>query len=1184
MPRIEDIESFNQDLILTGKEPEIAKARGEEIEPVLSPEDYPMDHNGPLTKVRKAPANVPEGKEPAPDTAASNPAESSFDDLFEMPHQDDDAEDTSNAASGSSFDDLFDNDILSGIQASQSESALPDDFDLTQDIDEIQSTLPSDTETDMASKSIDDFNLDDPFKELAEDPLDEIATPLMEPIEADESDSSGSENTDMDAFLDSFETSISNEASATADDVDPLSDIAVAAADEDNLDFLSDTTNATFARTDDAIPDDLMADFGDFGDLDADAAATVAAELPVSDMGDFDSLNLPGDESFSLPDEDANLAEALPDTANNISTEESALPEFDAGSMDGSDDIPSMPDFATDLGSDFGTDDFPEEFSMDDFGKQFGVMDEVPTDTWKPPAIPDQVEEAVEEVRKASTSDEAKDFQLQDADVRKIRESLASMPLNLKTITEEVLGNPSKAFADILPIIQALIRGESPADILPLVSKVHGKKIRIPHGYQKKTGSAFEDEQKSFAYQFRTNILPMIRTVALVSISAFIVGLTVWNYVIVPMLAAWKYEEGITAINNQENATGLQLFKEAYSQWPDNNRFIQYADAFTAMNQLKLAEDKYMELLGDPDPKLLPAQLPEEIKHQYLERYSALMRNDPDGKTRFKRGIDPNHRTGILRFADFLARVLYEHPRAVIYLERLAHSKEFDTDAHLLRGDIYIEWARDAEKPDVAIPADKLLSVTEIYTSAPIKAPDNPEQIKRQKQNAQFLAPIYEGARLDYAMVIEKVGATDLLLSKMLRYFMRTGNTREVDRIRNELLGRIDIKPDPAAIAELAGVLIDKSQGSLKLIDMARQLTTRTLDSGATDPDLYYQLSRIEQFSSDTQKEDNLLNSSILAYKQLEAKRRFSRFELQNYLDAQIRKGITSLTLNKVLDAREHLEEAARRYEQARSSTIIPAPAATFGRVYRYLGDIAYYEDADYLEAKALYEQAVRNQYGMDPAGDRVVFNRPHPSMEELWASFQDISYKRGYIAYHLAINSPPNSVNSSELLQDSLKHFLNAQGKTTSENMNLRYAMANASAETGNYESAIALYRQIYEQLQRHRKELTPYDPKQKVIHADNLELRIRTSNNLGVSLIKLARNGGQYANDLASQGRFYLSEANELVQNVNRDPESQVRSLSVPLPFHNMSAALSPLPDDDLYMYRQLFKDLQAGTLEEL
>lgn len=1267
MPRIEEIETFNQELIKTGREPEVARTRGEEIEAVLSPEQYPMDHLGPLTRSNRPKPGAMEPKQETVSPANSPSVDDLFSSFIDSPDTDPAPENTG-ASSGGAFDDLFDDEILGSLPGSSPDDAIPEaDPDIFDDLANLSSRTSQEPDEALG---LENFNLDDPFKlpDMEDDtsdidsfldsfesqnrPEDELPEPsgadTPEDSETSEDLPLGDQAQEPASLDDFFSQDLSEdpiedsflpdpEAEVAALDDDPFADLGSSLEDElvtdspnteaeslGDLSTFDDLSTDPFAGLDSPDPveefsnDDLPAMDDPFAGLDS---PDLADEVPVDEepveekdpfdfSSDFDSLDvsLPSGPSTDTDDFASDFASDLDDfTASDSAEPEEALAEADASAFEeamespeadaddfGSSDPGAVPDFGTDLDADFGTDDFPEEFSMGDFEKEFGVMDSLPSDDWKTPAFTaPSGDETVEDAHKATAADEAKDWQISKDDLALMQQTLSDMPLNLKIATEETLGNAGKSFKELKQIIDALIAGESPTVLAGLVSKISGKKIKIPAGYTKRSGRSFEDEQNSAGYLFVTKVLPVIRTVVLAASGIFIVGWLFLSFVLTPILATMKYDEGIAAINAGEYELGNSKFTEAYAEWPDNNRFVQYAETFSSKQEFGRAWDKYKELLGDVNPKYLPDQLPDDIRDYYLKERLPELIKAADNKINIgaRRGAEPFHRAGILSFARFATwqytpeagKFENKYAESVMYLQKLLHGKTPDLEAQVLQGDIYLAWAEYLDDPRQDSPRDKVLENTEFFTADPLLLIPAKQTDPRRKAEMEALnkrvGVILEGARLAYARSIALEGKTDFLTSKMLGYFMASGNQEHVNKILKEFLANKELKADPKIIADLAGIMIDRAQGSPWQLEDSHQLINQAIQAGSDYSGLYYQLARYYRFLRDNQAEEKILRNAVLAFKNEEKIAPLSRQSLQYYIDTLIRSGENSLSLEKPLQAQEFLDEARKRYEDAILSKKIPQRAPSFGRLYARLGDIQYYQTSDWKAAKKLYDLALINQYGRNPL--QVSMNRPRLDEASTWKAYQEISYKRGFIYYQEANALKVDSDAKPRLLESAILEFLNAQGKVVSPNYNLELALANSLTSLGNYEAGISHYRNLYDELTRLRNGVTVLEPTMVQTHRELVDLTFTVSNNLGVALYKLYRNGGPQAQDHLSQAQYFLTQASTLGQNLDRDAETAVNSESRRISLLNMDRILSPFPTDDVFLLVPLYRDMDAGNL---
>jgi hypothetical protein len=133
--------------------------------------------------------------------------------------------------------------------------------------------------------------------------------------------------------------------------------------------------------------------------------------------------------------------------------------------------------------------------------------------------------------------------------------------------------------------------------------------------------------------------------------------------------------------------------------------------------------------------------------------------------------------------------------------------------------------------------ADGLLAL--ILESAPydydalLAAGDNDLEWARREE------PKYEAARMAYATLIQKYGARDDILFRMLRYFIRTDNGDEVEHLRVYYAGKPEVKVNAPVFAELGGYLVDHRR-----LDYAQDVLFRADKSQPGLAAVHYNLAR----------------------------------------------------------------------------------------------------------------------------------------------------------------------------------------------------------------------------------------------------------------------------------------------------------------------------------------------------
>ncbi len=421
-----------------------------------------------------------------------------------------------------------------------------------------------------------------------------------------------------------------------------------------------------------------------------------------ADEGDF-SFGFEEDEPFELElededaDEDAEAAvEAEPADDDDISFE---LPESDEiealeveGDLDEADDDFGAGDEEFDVGDfgEFGMEDedaaevgelddsIPDEtdddeiadvseFSLGDFGQEFGVIEEedgtyfADEESLNPAsALPTQAPRTARHF--SDTDDEDAPIVLSDRDFEHVKETLDSLPLNLRIAAEEIIADEDRAPAEIRPLIRSLIKGDPPKDIARIAGRIKGERIRLPANYQVRRGVVFEEERATFAYQFRHRILPLARTVALI---ALLLGVLTWlgvRFLYQPLYARYLYQQGLAEIDDARYDVGEQLFDRAKDLHEHRLWYLRYADAFIEQRQYERAIEKLTDLVAS-------------------ERY-------------------PADREGFLSLASLQSRILGDFLGANETLEAyiVAHGAEYD--ALIAQGDNYLRWADADPSPE----------------------------------------------------------------------------------------------------------------------------------------------------------------------------------------------------------------------------------------------------------------------------------------------------------------------------------------------------------------------------------------------------------------------------------------------------------------------------------------------------
>ncbi|MEM5947353.1 tetratricopeptide repeat protein [Spirochaetia bacterium 38H-sp] len=549
---------------------------------------------------------------------------------------------------------------IEGEEEEQSVEELPDEIDIfssrEEEAEEEQAAVEKDiTDQDELPPSDDIFpSLDDVDRELSSGIEDDLDFSEDLPKEAET----------LEEVLDES-------------DFSSLPDI--------NDDIFSDTPAEEEEQPHPDIPDDFsMPDFDEeiseeeLSPLEGVEEPSVAREEIESELPDFSfeetaEDNQPPDD-FSVPD----LSDISSDT-QEVSFEEplEIAPEDENFSMDeftfeegrdefsvDSDTSSAESDFSLppelDDESDINLDEDIEvdEFSLRDFGEHFGVVEEAHDEI---PDLDDNLNPAMAVTAEAAESLPEAEFSLSEEEFEKLQKTLFSMPRNLKIEVERLVAEQKIGGEDLEKLIRMLVAGESLKTIAAYVGKLTGKRIRIPAGYEKKTGVAFEEEKNSFGYILRYRIFPIIRAILAGTLALAGFTFLIYQFVYKPIYAYSLYSDGYKDIQAEVYDSAMTKFDRAGRVWRYKSWHYKYAEAFTEHRQYSLAEEVYVKLLA----------------------------------------AYPYDKKGILDYAYLESDKLARYEKADTILLSYLREKNFkDKEIHLARGDNFLRWADEGAKDE----------------------------------------------------------------------------------------------------------------------------------------------------------------------------------------------------------------------------------------------------------------------------------------------------------------------------------------------------------------------------------------------------------------------------------------------------------------------------------------------------
>ena len=431
----------------------------------------------------------------------------------------------------------------------------------------------------------------------------------------------------------------------------------------------------------------------------------------------------------------------------------------------------------------------------------------------------------------------------------------------------------------------------------------------------------------------------------------------------------------------------------------------------------------------------------------------------------------------------------------------------------------------------------------------------------------------YSSARYHYALIIDRFGLDNNVLSRMARYFIRTDNQPEIADItealttlsttknieqalrRKQRLQRISQRyrdpagrqnrstPLPLALVELLGYHVDAAN-----LNQAATLVAHPLLSTGQIPEYYYHAARYHQIENNFTAAQSAWQTLLLEYQKDPPRyRRDRRTEVLAYRDL----GHRHLGNSELPEALRWFDLGIERYQDGLAAGgFVRRPE--FGSLYAGRGDTYYRSETADEQALIAYQTAREHLYDSP-----------------------DLRYRMANIFYRR------NEFSSALPLFNSIV--------TDSTDPNAALALANTLYESGAYGAAVGYYNEVIDTLEIDRSVLINIDTARRPAHRAIIERLITAYNNAGVGYERLAQRQG--TSSYRQLALAYLTTAGELLSQYRLQLTSRVQqptpALSgAPLPAttvpeHN-NYVLSHNRAAELITYSTIPRDLAVSTTD--
>ena len=440
----------------------------------------------------------------------------------------------------------------------------------------------------------------------------------------------------------------------------------------------------------------------------------------------------------------------------------------------------------------------------------------------------------------------------------------------------------------------------------------------------------------------------------------------------------------------------------------------------------------------------------------------------------------------------------YEKAEEILLRDVLDHHIN-DADGILMLGDNYLEWADEK----------------------------NPEK--------------YDEALKRYSELVQLYGQTDKYMARMMRYYIRTDNLKEVLNLKERFFPRAK-SLEPQDWTELSGYCLDKLYGYLApsdeylrtKIEDVKKMLVRAVQSDAENPIAYYNLGRYYINTNNSGNAEKTLQKSIQFFDKANVVKKKDYYK---NIDSYRLLGEIYTDEKEYLKAMESFTDGITLFTNANISSGLEGNSK-IGNLYADMGDIEYFISGNYDNALQNYQDAVDTDYDNGK-----------------------IRYKIGYIQY--------SKKNYSEAIGSFMK-----TAEEYADDHSLLLAMGNTLSLRDDNFAAEGYYEHLVEQINNYRNQHDRLFPQTRKDDNELVETYLKASNNLGVTLYRLAKRTGSSAMNAKSMVEF--QESMRAWDALTRNQNTMVRLGGSNLAEQNFKYVTNPMPEFEPAIYTELPRTL--------
>ena len=435
----------------------------------------------------------------------------------------------------------------------------------------------------------------------------------------------------------------------------------------------------------------------------------------------------------------------------------------------------------------------------------------------------------------------------------------------------------------------------------------------------------------------------------------------------------------------------------------------------------------------------------------------------------------------------------YENAENVVRREVLDYYIN-DKDGMLLLGDIFLEWGSDKDPR-------KLDEAYEVYSD-----------------------------------IISLYGQKDPYLARLLRYYIRTDDLRNVLQLkdyfypRKKSLGGQDL-------VELSGYLLDKVSGNiapadeklLVYIEDVRELLERAVKLAPEIPESTYNMGLYFLNSKNYIPAKEWLLLSLDAFEKYPFR---TKARVLNHINTYRLLGDIGMEDEEYIEAEEFYRKGISLFEEEKVAGL--QGNKNVGKLYASLGDLCYFITGDFDEALKSYKVSV------DTDNDTA-----------------SIRYKMGYIYY------------TQKEYTEAVDAFIKTvEGKPNDTHALL--ALGNTLSIRGDNYAAQGYYERLMVLLENQRVRYNIMLPQVNEVHGDIVNVYLMASNNLGVTQYRLAQQIGD--SSLNGEALANFTASLRAWDALTRNPETMIRLPGSNLAERNIAYMTAPLSEYEPAIYMEI------------